>query len=790
MVEKRKPAQGGSALGRKKTLVLLDLHAIIHRAYHALPDFKGSSGEPTGALYGLSLILLKLIKDLNPDYLVACYDLPSPTFRHMVYKEYKAKRPKMDSELSVQIARSRDILKSFNIPTYDSEGFEADDVIGTIVSESKKEKDLNIIIASGDMDTLQLVDGKKVRVYMPRKGIQDTVLYDEEAVKERYGFKPGLLVDYKGLRGDPSDNIIGIAGIGEKTATLLIQKFGTIEDIYKVLQKNPGAFTRAGFKERVVKLLETGKEEALFSKVLAQIRFDAPIEFNLGDRTWRESFDPREVKRIFSELGFRSLIERLKIMFKENDVVNEVVTEDVSYEEIREIGIALWILNSNITNPVLQDILDYSKKDTFNEAKKYILDKLEKEKKLEKIYREIELPLVPVLEKMEKRGVLIDKIYFENLSNKYHKELRALEKKIYKEAGEEFNVNSPKQLGEILYDKLKITGRVRKTEKGARSTRESELVKIKDKHPIIRQIIAYREFQKLLSTYIDNLPVMVGKDGRLHARFLQTGTTTGRFSSQNPNLQNIPIHSELGKRIRGGFIAEKGHKLVSFDYSQIELRVAALMSRDKKLLKIFKEGSDVHAATASLVFGVSFDGVTPEMRRTAKTINFGILYGMGVNALKQNLGTTREEAQMFYDSYFSIFSDLAGYLEKIKEETRKKGYTETYFGRRRYFPGINSPLPQVASAEERMAINAPHQGTNADIVKTAMIEADNVLKKENLNARAHLILQIHDELIYEIEDSVLDKATVLIKKEMESVMKTDVEFIVNVSSGASWADLG
>lgn len=782
---KKKPAQGGSSSGQK--LILLDVHAIIHRAYHALPDFTSSKGDPTGALYGLSAMLIKIIRELKPDYLIACYDLPKPTFRHEAYKDYKAGRKEADNELVDQLKRSYDIFRSFGIPIYEKEGFEADDIIGTIASQTKKEKDIETIIASGDMDTLQLVDDKRVQVYTLRKGISDTILYDEEKVRERFGFDPELLPDFKGLRGDPSDNIIGIKGIGEKTATTLIKKFGTLEAMYKALKKNKEAFKKIGLTERIIKLLEEGKEDALFSKVLAQIRRDAPVDFKIPNKKWELASQRDEVLDLFQKFGFRSLVTRLNDMTPDsNNEKEKEENEKISDEEVEKTAIALWLVDSNITNPKLHDILQYANTKSFKKAQEKIFNDL-KEAHLEKVYNEIELPLIPVLKKMNKRGVKIDKDFLHKLSKDYHKDLSKLEKEIWKLADDEFNINSPKQLGEILYDKLDIRGkRIKKTAGGARSTKASELEKLKDEHPIIPKILEYRELQKLLSTYIDNIPEMVADDGRLHAEFVQTGTTTGRFSSQNPNLQNIPIKTELGKVIRKAFVAEDGHKLVAFDYSQVELRVAALLSGDKKLKEIFKSGNDVHSATAAEVFGVSLDEVTPSMRRSAKVINFGILYGMGVNALRQNLETSREEAQKFYTNYFQTFKRLAEYLEKTKEEARKKGYTETYFGRRRYFPGLSSSLPYIRAMEERMAINAPIQGTNADMVKLAMIEIDKKLKEQKLESEAHAILQIHDELVYEVKEEKIKEVSVIVKNIMENIIKKDVPFVVDVKTGYNW----
>jgi len=784
----------------KKSLVLLDAHAIIHRAYHALPEFLSSKGEPTGALYGLSSMLMKIITDLKPDYIVACYDLPQKTFRHEVYEAYKGTRAKADEALIFQLKNSRKIFEAFNIPIYDSPGFEADDLLGTIVEKMKINPlagGIKIIIASGDMDTMQLVDDKKVQVYTLKKGINDTILYDEDAVIARFGFKPELLPDYKGLRGDPSDNIIGIKGIGEKTATDLIVNFGTIEEIYKQLRmKNYELkFKELGFSNRMIKLLKENEEEALFSKTLAKIRTDAPINFKLPEKTFWENADLKKVEQIFSEFEFRSLLGRIKNFFENNQGLLSVDQnpslgnkEEVNEIELQETSIALWLINSDMTSPTLDDILLYAKTSSFKTAEEYILNKL-KDENLTLVFEEVEKPIIHIIKEMQDYGILVDKKYFEDLSKEYHKELDKLSKKIYEIAGTEFNINSPKQLGEVLFEKMGIKTKKKRTN-GSFSTKISVLEELEEENPIIKEIMAHRELQKLLSTYIDVIPKMVKQDGRLHAKFLQNGTTTGRFSSQDPNLQNLPIKSELGRRIREGFVAPKGYKLSAFDYSQIELRVAAILSGDKKMAQIFREKKDIHAGVASFVFGVPIEKVNREMRRKAKVINFGIIYGMGVSALQKNLGGTREEAQKFYNNYFNQFSGIRDYLESMKDFAVQNSYSETLFGRKRYFPNIKSKIPFLKNMAERTAINAPLQGTAADLIKLAIRYAHEDLEKAGLLPKAHLLIQIHDELVYEIEENVLPEAEKIIKKAMEGVLersylryKTDIPLLVHFGHG-------
>ncbi|MFA6392748.1 MAG: DNA polymerase [Candidatus Paceibacterota bacterium] len=804
-----------------KKLVLLDTHAIIHRAYHALPEFMNSRGEPTGAIYGLATMLFKIITELKPDYIIACYDLPKKTFRHIAYDDYKAGRAKTDDALVTQLIRSREFFKALSIPMYECEGFEADDLLGTIAEETKSISGLEVIIASGDMDTLQLVEDTRVQVYTLKKGINDTILYNEEAVKSRFGFDPIYLPDYKGLRGDPSDNIIGIKGIGEKTATTLITKYGTIEKMYKDIKKSPETFKSLGITERVFELLKNGEDEAVFSKTLATIRRDAPIDFKLPVDTWREVVTPDKVATFFKEMEFKSLQNRfLRILGEgissppaKGEMPERQRGSDPSLVlplageermQVEKAKIAFWLLNSEKTNPDINEVIEYKNSNSLDRA----LEKLEediKKEELDYVYKEIEIPIITIIEKMEKIGIKIDIEYLDTLSKEYHSELSKIEKEIWNYAGREFNINSPKQLGEILFDEIKIGEvngkplpiKMKKTSGGARSTKESELEKLRDLHPIINKILEHRELQKLLSTYIDTIPKMISDDGRLHAKFLQYGTTTGRFSSNNPNLQNIPIKTERGKKIRNAFMSDDGYVLASFDYSQIELRVAALLSQDSYFIKTFQKGGDIHTAVAMKVFGVEEKDVTYDMRRRAKVINFGILYGMGVTALSQNLNTNRKDAQIFYDNYFKQFPTIADYLESIKIFARKNGYTKTLFGRKRYFPAINSSLPFMKAMTERMATNAPIQGTaTADIIKIGMKKVNEELEKKKLLDDVRMVLQVHDELVYEIKKNKLVEAKEIIEKAMVEVIPslsilgmTPVPLTVTALAGKNWGEL-
>lgn len=781
------------------TLVLLDSHAILHRAYHALPDFASPSGEPTGALYGVTTMLLKIIEDFKPQYIAACYDLPEPTYRHTAFDGYKAGRSKTDDALITQINRSRDIFKNFGIPIFEKPGFEADDLLGTIAHLTAENKELRVVIASGDMDTLQCVDKKRVQVFTLKKGIKDTIIYDEQAVKDRFGFGPKLVPDYKGLRGDPSDNIPGIAGIGEKTATTLITTFGSLEKLYAKLAKNEEAFLEAGIKPRIIGLLKEGQEDAEFSKMLATIRTDAIDEFALGTTEWREHADTDGIINLFSDFGFRNMSDRIKKLFNITLVDDSFEATKVAPVELQKASILLWLLESERTNATYDDIIEYGRSflqaTTWDETVEKLIERVKAEG-LWEIYTKIEEPLIAVLAEMKERGIKLDVSYLGELSVKLHTELTKLEKTIYTYAGEEFNINSPKQLGEILFDKLGLKPKnAKKTAGGQRSTKESELEKLKDEHEIIVAILRYRELQKLVSTYIDALPQTIGKDGRVHSTLIQTGAATGRMASKDPNLQNIPIRTEEGRMVRGAFVAEKGYQLVAIDYSQIELRIAAIMSEDAQMIEIFKRGEDVHSGVASRVFSVPEAEVTRDMRRKAKVINFGILYGMGVNALRANLGedTPRAEAQEFLNAYFNTFTRLAEYLEETKSVAREKGYTETLFGRRRHFPGINSSVPFIRAQAERMAINAPIQGTAADCMRVAMLRIHQFIESRKNTDDVRMLLQVHDELVFEIKDEKVTELVVELAALMEGVLEDKETFgvplVAEAKVGENWNEM-
>ncbi len=874
-----------------KKLVLIDGHALVHRAFHALPQTLASpTGVLTNAVYGFTSVLIKAIKDIRPDYIVATFDLAGPTFRHEEFAEYKAHREKAPDGLHEQVPVVKEVLRAFGIPIFEKEGFEADDLIGSIAEKTRKEKDLQTIIATGDLDTLQLVEDDKVVVLTLRKGVTDTVLYDEKEVKNRYGLEPDQLVDFKGLKGDPSDNIPGVPGIGEKTASVLIQKFGDLDNLYKQIEKTAGKKTKDALSEKLVQKLTENKDIAFFSKKLSTIIKNVDIDFRLEDADWRKKMDKGDVSRVFQELGFFSLLKRVSDM--DGAVVGEQISllpssSGPSVKELKSakdiagllaklkkqksfaldieqdflnvaldakecFSISFDNLKSADLHDSLKDILedkkikksghdtkmvskyllgkgihlegvdfdsrlaaylmnadlkDYSlEKVYFNELKKNIDPDLKKrpgfilelkEKLITKlkyidslwVFEKIELPLSIVLAEMEINGVKIDLKAITKLSKTTDKELGKLEKKIHELGGMDFNINSPQQLSVILFERLKITGKLKKTGKGAISTAAAELEKLSGVHPIIDLILKYRELQKLKTTYIDPFPALVGKNGRLSTTFNQTGAATGRLSSEEPNLQNIPIRTDIGQEFRKVFVSSPGHKLVSFDYSQLELRIVAHISKDKKMTEAFKRGEDIHTRTAAEIFSVDSDKVIVNMRRQAKVLNFGLLYGMGVLGFQRASGVDRAKAKEFIDRYMKEFSGAARYMKEMRDKVHQDGFVATIFGRRRQLPEAFSGMPQLISQAERMAINMPIQGTEADFLKLSMIKIHDLVHAEKAEDNVRLLLNVHDELLFEIKDELIKDWAEKIKNIMENIHKLEVPLTVDAKYGMNWAEM-
>lgn len=766
-----------------KTIVLLDAHAILHRGYHAMQGFATRDGKPTGALYGFIMMVLRIYEDIKPDYIAACFDLPKPTFRHISYDGYKAGRSKTDDSLITQIQEAYALCDALAIPVYKEEGFEADDLLGTLAEQLKKQPNTRVIIASGDMDTFQLIDDDIVTVYTLKKA-NEAALFNSQTIVDRFGFGPEHIPDYKGLSGDTSDNIIGIKGIGDKTATELIKRYGTIENMYVELKTDRQTLLDAGFKERIVKLLEEGEEDALFSKTLATIRRDAASVYVEPEKMWKDMLSIEKYQEMCDLYEFRSLRNRLHTVKGEEEQKEEEVS--VALHDLEEMRVMTHLLHSEMTNAHFIDIQNVAKESTVEKVKEALTKELEKEGLIE-LFTTVEKPIIGILEEMQKVGITLDVEKLGAMSKDLHAQVKVLEKKIHDLSGVEFNIASPKQLGDVLYEKMGLGSKIKKTKTGQKSTNVTELEKIQDEHEIVPLILEYRELTKLLSTYVDLLPSFVKEDGKIHAHYIQTGAGTGRFACEDPNLQNLPVKSELGQKVRGAFIASKGKVLLSCDYAQIDLRAAAILSGDENLVDIFKKGIDVHTGTAARVFGVDEKDVTPEMRRKAKAINFGILYGMGVTALKEGMGVERKEAQEFFDQYKSTFVRLMEFLEEIKADAWKHGYTTTLLGRRTHVPLLKSPLPFLRAQGERMAMNAPIQGTSADIVKLAMIDATNYFIDMKLTGKADLLLQIHDELIFEIDKDLGEEVANELVKILENVLKkrgfTDIPLVVSKSLG-------
>jgi DNA polymerase-1 len=903
---------------KKPLLVLFDGNALLHRAFHALPPLTvRQTGETVGAVYGFALMLLKVINELKPSHCAIAFDMKGPTFRHQLFDQYKAHRPETPQELVGQLGRVKQLVEAFNIPIFELQGYEADDILGALSRQASR-KDIDTIIVTGDADTMQLVSPKvKVLYPKPKGGFSNTVLYDGAAVAEKYGVKPEQITDLKGLVGDPSDNIPGVAGIGAKTAVKLIQQFGSIEEIYQRI----GEVT----PPKLQALLKDNEAIARQSKELATIVTQMPVELKPDDCRVSQ-YDRNKVTELFRELEFASLLPKLpqpqteiggaasleakppqgkyKIVSEAADLdklgkrlsaarsfafdtettgldpmtarlvglsfspaageayyipvghvgldpigqlpLEEVIAklkpllEDQKLAKLAHNGkydmtvlaehgvtvqnlsfdsmVAAYLLGEKSmglknlafarlaiemtpiaeligagakTIPMSQVEIaraaDYASADadmTLRLAK--IFEPELKEQGLWRLFAEVEMPLTPVLMRMERNGVALDTELLKQMSRRLGEQLSKLEKDIYDNVGHQFNINSPQQLSNVLFEELKLPT-ARKT-KGGYSTGAAILEELRGVHPVIGFILDYRQLSKIKSTYIDALPSLINpRTGRVHTSFNQTRTSTGRLSSSEPNLQNIPVRGEMGKEVRQAFIAPKGSYLLSADYSQIDLRALAHLSQDKSLLDAFRHDEDIHRATAAQVFGVDPEKVTPEMRRTAKTVNFGVIYGMSDYGLEQATGLSREEAAAFINAYFEKYPGVKQYLESTKEKARKEGYVQTILGRKRAIPEINHSNRQLREAAERMAINMPVQGTSADIIKVAMINLDGEMAKRQLKSR--MLLQVHDELIFEVPRAELTEMKKLAAELMSSAIKLSVPLKVDVKTGPNWGDM-
>ena len=866
-----------------KKLLIIDSNSILNRAFYGVRYLSAKDGTPTNAIYGFLNILLKLIKEQQPDYICAAFDVKAPTFRHKQYEGYKAQRKPMPEGLAAQMPLAKDVLRAMNITILEKEGYEADDIIGT-VARLCEEQEISCFIATGDKDDLQLASDKtKVILTVTKSGYNETIIYDDAAVKEKYHVTPTEFIDIKALMGDPSDNIPGVKGIGEKTAMSLVEKHHSIEYIYDNIDD-------IGLKGAMLQKLKDGRDMAFMSKELATIDRHTPIEFSAEDCAFDGFSQSVELYDILKRLELNSIIKKLDLSAGEAARETEDIFKDFSYqlggtamylgEKCESVSVVIDFDGDDISTiaigigsmAVIADEQDAIKEFLENEnipkimfdAKEAIVklngkieiknicddtaiaaylvdparseytieglageyfgveiekpeakqlslleddetDKSEylakcavalralnekiqekiKENGQEKLYREIELPLVTVLAHLEINGFLVDDNQLKEFSKKLGEKIDALTKEIYFLAGEEFNINSPKQLGVILFEKLNLPP-VKKTKTGY-ATNAEVLEKLKDKHPIIGFLMEYRQLTKLKSTYCDGLAAVVNPvTHRIHSVFTQTVTVTGRLSSTEPNLQNIPTRTELGREIRKMFVAKEDYVLVDADYSQIELRVLAHMANDETMINAFRNNEDIHAVTASQVLGIPLEEVTKEQRSSAKAVNFGIVYGIGEFSLAQDLKISVKEAKAYIDSYLEKYHGVRNYMESVKEQAKKDGYVKTMMNRIRYIPELKSPNYNIRQFGERVALNTPIQGTAADIIKLAMVRVDDRLIRENMKSR--LILQVHDELIVEAYKDEVDKVKEILLEEMQDAMELNVPLKADMSVGHSWYD--
>ena len=885
-----------------KTVYLVDGSSYIHRAYHAIRGLSNSKGLPTNAIFGFTKMLIKLLDDKSPDYVAVVFDAKGPTFRHEIFEDYKANRPPMPEDMAVQIPYIKEVVAGLNVKPLEKEGYEADDIIGTIAMLAKNQG-LNVVIVSGDKDFRQTLS-ENTAMWDP----VSEKLIDYDTIKQDYGIEPEQIIEVMALSGDSADNIPGIPGVGEKTAINLIQQFHSIENLFE----NTDKVTKASVKNK----LEQFKEQGLLSKKLVTINNAVPIDVRIDDmRLGPPKKD--SLAEIFRELEFKSLIAKFsehaelsrkdyRLILKTEELRSLIETirkkgiccldtettskdhltaelvgisfclepgtayylplghtyegvgaqidldealgllkdilcddkvkkigQNIKYdaEVFARYGISLkgiffdTMIASYIIDPTLrqhnldylaqhylsykmiayEDVTDHNKAKTFafvdvNKAKEYSCEDAEitlllksiLEEKLNNtdnytLFEDLEMKLVPVIMDMEMTGVKIDVDFFKDMSEKFADELSSIERRTFDLAGEEFNINSPQQLGYILFEKLNLPGKKKTKKKSGYSTDVEVLTELAGLHEIPSLLLRFRTISKLKSTYLDALVNMVNKNtGRVHTSYNQTVTATGRLSSSNPNLQNIPIRTEEGREIRKGFIADDGHLLLSADYSQIELRVFAHYSDDPVLIQAFDRGEDIHTRTAAEVFDLDPRMVTPEMRRMAKMINFGIIYGMGPIKLAKELGISKKVAQVYLDNYYERYKGVKNFKEKILSQTRQNGYVSTLLKRRRYLPNINSDNGHIRSEAERAAINTPIQGTAADLIKIAMISIAERLKKENL--RTKMLLQVHDELVFEVPQAELTTATKLIKDEMEGVYPLNIPLKVDINWGKNWGE--
>ncbi|HBJ2621181.1 DNA polymerase I [Clostridium botulinum] len=868
-----------------KRLLILDSNSLMNRAFYALPPLTNDDGVNTNAIYGFTNMLFKMKDEINPDNIIATFDKKSPTFRHKEYSEYKAGRKKMPPELGEQFPIIKELLKYMGIKTFEIDGFEADDIIGTI-SKFGEENDMEVYIVTGDKDALQLAS-EKTKVVITKKGVTETAIYDYKAFMDEFEITPTQFIDVKGLMGDKSDNIPGVPGVGEKTAFKLIKEYGTLEDVLKHIPEISG--------KKLKENLENNMEQAIFSKKLATIMREVPLDINLSDIENADEVNLTELKKLSKNLKLKSVLSKYDLDNNEaelQEIANIEISKIETIEEMEEVllsikdrsyilftlndaskystieleylilgeegrshvidfklvsmsnrekalnllrtfmedetvkkvihdsknlitflnkydidiqgfdfdtAIAAYLIDSSKANYEVFDLINrFLEKDIKSDSNdlkaicssylKKLYEKLKEmlhKEDMDELYYKVEHPLIYVLSSMESIGFKINKDKLEELRVKFKEQIEKTEKEIYELADEEFNVSSPKQLGKILFEKLDLPV-IKKTKTGY-STNQEVLEKLIDKHPIITKVMYYRQITKINSTYVEGLKNVIDIDGCIHSNFNQTVTTTGRLSSTEPNLQNIPIKYEMGKEIRKVFIPQDSDDiLISCDYSQIELRVLAHVADDKNMIDAFEHHSDIHTKTASEVFKVPVDEVTSTMRSNAKAVNFGIVYGISDFSLAQDLKITKKEAAEYMAIYFERYPKIKEYLNYVSEYAKEKGYVLTILNRRRFIPEIKSSNKIVKALGERLAMNAPIQGSAADIIKLAMVNVYNKLREKNLNSE--LILQVHDELILNVKKDEFDIVKQLVIEEMEKAIKLNVALDVDLKYGYTWYD--
>ena len=767
-----------------KTLLLIDAYAMIYRAYYAFirAPRMNSRGENTSAIFGFVVTFEDLIKRLKPSHIAVAFDPAGPTFRHEAFEQYKAQRQETPEDIRWAVPRIKQILQAMNIPVLEVAGYEADDVIGTVAHKAEKEG-FEVYMATPDKDYGQLVTDH-IYMYRPRHTGGFEKLGPQE-VCEKYGLQhQSQVIDLLGLMGDSSDNIPGCKGVGEKTAVQLLQQFGSIDNLLAHTDQLKGALQRK-VQEQV--------EDIRFSYFLATIKTDVPMEFDAQALVYQDK-DWNKLAPLYRELEFNSLLKQAPN--NEEKTQNSKVKSQNSKknEATLDLFAAFDATETPDEQPLPQESLEgrlvsylLNPEVAYNPQQPVQWDALKADSALWNLYNEVELPLAEVLREMEQAGVRIDVEMLKQAEEQLNTELQTLEQQIYTSAGTTFNINSPKQVGEVLFDQLQLDAKAKKSKTGQYSTSEEVLLTLKPKHPVVGMILAYRELKKLISTYISALPTYINPEtGKIHTTYNQTVTATGRLSSSNPNLQNLPIRSERGQLIRQAVIPDEGCVFLSADYSQIELRLMAHFSQDPHMVEAFRSGQDVHAATAAKIFGVPIEEVTKDQRRQAKTANFGIIYGISAFGLAQQLDCSRTEAKALIDGYFAAFPGVIDYIERQKQLAREQGYAVTLFGRKRYLPDILSHNATVRSFAERNAVNSPIQGTAADIIKMAMVTIHRRLKQEGL--RAEMIMQVHDELNFNVPVNEVEKVREIVVSEMQNVVHLTVPLIADCGVGSNWLD--